>query len=503
MNAFNLYEAYTAVYDEDLREDILTVEENFEFIDDLSDNELTQIMEEILSEREVTLNECLEVFDYEILSEESEMSRMNRLANKRAREKKSAAATATRMKSAERERVGRKHAVKRLQVATTRAAKNISDRAKEAGSRAKTLAGGAVSAAAGGAAEAGRKVQRGAEKVKGKLASAKEKIKGFIKSGRKAAAGGLRNLAAKVEPKETPAAKPKAKEGTPENPRVGQPAKERPALPPGRTVTANRRSLAAKKLENAAAGEGPTEPQQGQPAGTFKDKKSRREARKREARLTAKESFELLDLLIDDLIAEGYVSTESEAYDLIENLDVNETYELVESYISEDTVDLYDIILEHLIDEGYADTEEAATVIMANMSEEWREEILDESVRGSQRSIANRITGDDIRSVTDKDGKTKYNKPKWKDSIQAQVRRGSQLRRSGESENNNDRRDRERIKANKKSINRLNAEKNIEHKQADGDYENSIDHSRRGKGKSGYMEVPTDYRARRRRASGR
>jgi hypothetical protein len=46
-------------------------------------------------------------------------------------------------------------------------------------------------------------------------------------------------------------------------------------------------------------------------------------------------------------------------------------------------VDLFDIILEHLVAEGYADTEEAATVIMANMSEEWREEILDES-RGAE-----------------------------------------------------------------------------------------------------------------------
>jgi hypothetical protein len=41
-------------------------------------------------------------------------------------------------------------------------------------------------------------------------------------------------------------------------------------------------------------------------------------------------------------------------------------------------VDLFDTILEHLVAEGYADTNEAALAIMANMSEEWREEILDE-----------------------------------------------------------------------------------------------------------------------------
>jgi hypothetical protein len=45
--------------------------------------------------------------------------------------------------------------------------------------------------------------------------------------------------------------------------------------------------------------------------------------------------------------------------------------------------DLFDYILEYLVAEGYADTNENALVIMANMSEEWREEILDES-RGAE-----------------------------------------------------------------------------------------------------------------------
>ena len=103
--------------------------------------------------------------------------------------------------------------------------------------------------------------------------------------------------------------------------------------------------------------------------------------------------------------------------------------------------DPFDVVLGHLIDEGYADTEESALQIMANMSEEWKESIVEED----ERLLA----------------------------------------------------------ARKKSIRRLNAAKNIEDKQADGDYENSIDHSNPTKGKSGYMEVPTDYRARKRRASGR
>jgi hypothetical protein len=43
-----------------------------------------------------------------------------------------------------------------------------------------------------------------------------------------------------------------------------------------------------------------------------------------------------------------------------------------------DSYDLYDIILSHLIDEGYADTQQAAEAIMVNMSEEWREDIVEE-----------------------------------------------------------------------------------------------------------------------------
>lgn len=46
--------------------------------------------------------------------------------------------------------------------------------------------------------------------------------------------------------------------------------------------------------------------------------------------------------------------------------------------MSEDieVLNVYDVVLEHLIQNGYADTVEAAEVIMVNMSEDWRSEIL-------------------------------------------------------------------------------------------------------------------------------
>ena len=164
--------------------------------------------------------------------------------------------------------------------------------------------------------------------------------------------------------------------------------------------------------------------------------------------------------------------------------------------------DLFDAILEHLVAEGYADTNESALVIMANMSEEWREEILDEAVRGSGRSIGNRITGNDIRGVTRK-GKTVYKKPKWKDDVENEVHReysGYALRRQGETENMNDRRDRERIEANRKSIQTLNAKPGEDPGDYDAGYHGDDDTSN---GKRHYSLSRTNRDARRRRASGR
>jgi len=49
------------------------------------------------------------------------------------------------------------------------------------------------------------------------------------------------------------------------------------------------------------------------------------------------------------------------------------------SKIQFNSYDYYDTVLSYLLDEGYAETPEAAEAIMVNMSEEWREEIIDEA----------------------------------------------------------------------------------------------------------------------------
>ena len=70
--------------------------------------------------------------------------------------------------------------------------------------------------------------------------------------------------------------------------------------------------------------------------------------------------------------------------------------------IQKQSFDLFDIIKGHLLDEGFADTEEAALAIMTNMSEEWREQILDERTRGEMN-----MTDQQVRQRRDKrDGDT-------------------------------------------------------------------------------------------------
>lgn len=156
--------------------------------------------------------------------------------------------------------------------------------------------------------------------------------------------------------------------------------------------------------------------------------------------------------------------------------------------------DLYDLVSEYLVSEGFCDSYEDADVIMVNMSEEWRDEIIDEAVRGSQRSIGNIISGNDIRQVT-RGGRTIYKKPKWQDQTETEVRRDM----GRERHKNPYQYGSELTKQAKASAKNMNAIKNIETVHDDnGDIE-TIDHNSR----SGYRTVPTDYRARRRRASGR
>jgi len=56
-----------------------------------------------------------------------------------------------------------------------------------------------------------------------------------------------------------------------------------------------------------------------------------------------------------------------------------------------ESFDLFDVILEHLVAEGYADTNKAAIVIMANMSEEWKQSIVEQDLTARQQYLMKKV----------------------------------------------------------------------------------------------------------------
>jgi hypothetical protein len=404
MNAFNLYEAYAAVYDEELRSEILNIEEDFAFIDELSDSELDDVMEEILSEG-IELSECFEAFD-EVLSEAKVTSSEDREESAKTKVTKGQGSV-----MAAKQRVAARKAQRRAE-----RVERIKSSAKRAAEKVRTTAAGVASAAAGGASEAGRKAKEGVKKVGGKLAAAKEKLKGFIKSGRKAVAGGLRGLAAKVEPKEKSSKKDTSTQRTPSGSYRGQGVGQRERVggevKQTKTVsTPNKERIAAarEKLSKAAAGTSARGVRFAAPGGGVASTRAntgRKEALgKFRKKVGLSDHYEyVLDSIFEDMINEGYVNDYETALYVVESLsesDLDYILESYDSYLTEETeiVDLYDVVLEHLLDEGYADTEEAATVIMANMSEEWREEILEAEEKKDEETSKTGLRGDETKKM--------------------------------------------------------------------------------------------------------
>ncbi len=161
----NLYEAYSAVYNEDLRNEFenISLGEDLSFVDDLSDNELDQIMEDLFLSGEIDINECFDSLDY-VLTEARVTSSDDRPSGS-ARVTTSSERPSRAKRTAERQREVR---VGRLAQAAQRTGEKL-----------------ASSARSKGTSVAGR-----VQQAKGKLSSAKEKVKGFLgKIGRAAKAG--------------------------------------------------------------------------------------------------------------------------------------------------------------------------------------------------------------------------------------------------------------------------------------------------------------------------
>jgi len=402
MDLNQITELYAAVYDQDLREEILSVEEDFEFIDDLSDNDLDQIMESILEEGEVSLSECVNAFDG-VLTEATVTTSGERSSGAR---QSSATVTRSAGDVARSERMAERNSKRRKEVRVGRISQAVGRAAEKVKSGAKA----------------------GAEKLTGKLRSAKERIKGFVgrigraaKAGYSAAKGELTGGTSKARRSEYEAKKaaretsarssqagafnkpPRGQEnrgkgiGTKERVSSGS-ATSSPMPSSGSFSRSKRREAAVMKLAKQAKGTGssgtpagnlpPTGASSRTPGGEARKSRSRDSAMSRAVeagqKALRKEDFEyILDCILEDLIQEGYADNYDEALCVFESFTDEETGNLVESYLNdgiyleEETYDVYDVILEYLCTEGYADTLEDAETIMVNMSEDWRDTIVE------------------------------------------------------------------------------------------------------------------------------
>jgi hypothetical protein len=156
--------------------------------------------------------------------------------------------------------------------------------------------------------------------------------------------------------------------------------------------------------------------------------------------------------------------------------------------------DIYDVILSHLIEEGYAESVEQAEVIMVNMSEEWREDILDEDVLGARKGHIRSVIGKGGSSIkyVAKGGDIMAN-----DKAANERAKATDMKRRQSSDFNSEFGEIE----NRRQIKKMNAKGKSGHNRSGERYD--VDQPHSDASNASYDEVPTDYRARKRRASGR
>ena len=389
MNSENLLEAYAAVYNEELREELLHVEDYYEVIDELSDNELDEIVEEVILEESFDIDECVEYI------EEAKVTYGHDTENPDAKR--------------------RSERIDRVKSSAKRIGKAAVAKVKEKAPEVKAAAKKAVAKAK----EKAPVVKAAAKKaVKGILSKGKE----LFNKGRSALAKGLRKgselaskAAAKVEPKkaepkaEAPKREPKPYrgEGAGRKEVVGKTIKAaaKQAIKSARSTThsgggVGRREAVSSGGVSSKGGAMGSEGKKGTalpPASKTKSGKAMNRGNyamrsaQHNQRLSKRlgEEYEIIAaLMLEDIMDKGLAETYEEAYEIMEGLTDYEVGEIAENFefLAEEILteqveerdDLFDYILEYLVAEGYADTNESALVIMANMSEEWRNDIVEE-----------------------------------------------------------------------------------------------------------------------------
>jgi hypothetical protein len=273
LNTFQgLTEAYSAVYDEELRTELLSIEEDFSIIDDFSDEELIDVMEDIFRNNEFQIEECFDILSEATVTygQGSRMAASSRLADMKQKKKES--------------RIGR----------IKQAATSALERVKKAPSAARKY-------------------------VSGKISSAREKI-----------AGALRSAAQRVD------TKPKATaERTPSTYRgAGVGTKER--VSSGSYSAPSRNKPTSAKIQDpwgSATTPKATTPKATTPKattpkattkktrfGSNKNIKPSGEAAYQAAKAKMAEDISVYDIVLEHLISEGYADSVNQAEVIMVNM---------------------------------------------------------------------------------------------------------------------------------------------------------------------------------------
>jgi hypothetical protein len=314
-NTQKLYEAYAAVYNDELREIISEESELFEDIDYLYDDELEEIVDETIEsmmEEGFDLDEIEEAFEdflYEATVTTGRGGYTKLSSDKRSAPVTTGQGTAMRQSA-------RRQAV--------------------------------VSAAR----------QRQAQAVKDAPGKAAARVKGAIKSGIKKARTAVDTAAAGYAAKHGLESSKKGKPLTQGAIRMRQGAKD-PSVRRGirAKVVGHLAQRAANKLQRGAEKVKSAVKSAGQSAvQKTKSSSDAAQAKMRSAGSSAKKTGKSLVGKVARKVASGAGK--------------------LASRLGED-MDVYDVVLDHLLEEGYAETPEAAQAIMVNMSEAWISEILE------------------------------------------------------------------------------------------------------------------------------
>ena len=284
LNTFQaLTEAYSAVYDDELRTELLSIEEDFSMIDNFSDEELVDVMEDIFRNNDFEIQECFDILSEATVTygQGSKMAASSRLVGMKQKKKES--------------RIGR----------IKQAATSAVDRIKKAPSAARKY-------------------------VSGKISSAREKL-----------AGAFRSAAQRVD------TKPKSKETLERTPSTyrgaGVGAKEK--VSSGSYSAPSRNKPTSAKIQDPWGGSTTPKATTSTPKattstpkattkktrfGSKKNIKSSGESAYQAAKAQMTEDISVYDIVLEHLISEGYADSVNQAEVIMVNMSEEWRNDIVE-----------------------------------------------------------------------------------------------------------------------------------------------------------------------------